>query len=245
MRASLVIPVYNEEDSIDPLGDELRSLLTGWPEFEIIFVDDGSADRTWTRLLAVADRQAAMRVLRLPRHAGQSSALWHGLQAARGDILVTMDGDLQSNPSDIPRLIGALDLADVVCGYRTSRCDTWGRRMASQIGNCVRQWVLHDGVRDTGCGLKAFRRECLADLPPLDGMHRFMPAYFRLHGRKVIELAVEHRPRRHGKSKYTILRRLPHGLLDLVGFIWLRRRFRPRQQWEEPKARRANDPQTD
>jgi dolichol-phosphate mannosyltransferase len=136
-----------------------------------------------------------------------------------------MDGDLQNNPADLPALLDDMAGVDAVCGFRANRKDTWSRRVGSRIGNSVRNWVTHDGVRDTGCSLKVFRRECINDLPPLKGVHRFMPAYFKLNGRKIREKAVDHRPRAHGVSKYTNLGRLPGTVLDLVGFFWYRKRL--------------------
>jgi glycosyltransferase involved in cell wall biosynthesis len=148
-----------------------------------------------------------------------------GFRQARGAVIVTMDGDLQNDATDIPRLLDALKNCDVVCGYRANRRDTWSRRAASRLANAVRNLVTRDGIRDTGCSLKAFRRECAADLPPLNGVHRFMPAYFRLHGRRIEQIPVNHRARKHGRSKYTNLKRLPATVLDLFGFWWYRRRL--------------------
>lgn len=150
-----------------------------------------------------------------------------GLSAAQGDVLVTMDGDRQNNPADIPHLVSRVGPVDVVCGYRARRRDTWSRRMASRIGNAIRNRVTQDGLRDTGCSLKAFKRECRNDLPPINGAHRFMAAYFKLHGRTIEEIPVDHRPRTKGCSKYTNLSRLPRTTFDLIGFIWYRRRYLP------------------
>lgn len=150
-----------------------------------------------------------------------------GLQNAAGDVLVTMDGDMQNNPADIPKLLEALKDSDVVCGYRANRRDTWSRRVGSRLANRVRNWFTHDGVRDTGCSLKVFKRICVGDLPPLRGVHRFMPAYFKLNGRVMREMPVDHRARTQGQSKYTNLKRLPATIFDLIGFIWYRRRYLP------------------
>jgi dolichol-phosphate mannosyltransferase len=232
VKVSVVIPVYNEADNVGPLVEELASVRGVIPELEVVFVDDGSSDETPQRIRDAVRKYPFTRGWRFPINQGQSAAMLLGLSLATGDILVTMDGDGQNNPADIPRLLEALAQADVVCGYRAHRQDRWTRRVASRIGNRVRNWVTHDGVRDTGCSLKAFRRECVADLPPLRGVHRFMPAYFRLHGRQIVELAVDHRPRVRGHSKYTNLRRLPATLFDLFGFLWYRSRC---LRWPTPE----------
>jgi len=225
MKISVVIPVYNEEDNVVPLAEEFGPVAAAFPGLEVIFVDDGSADATAARIAEAARRWPYVRGLGARRNAGQSAATLAGLRAAAGDVLVTLDGDGQNNPADIPRLVEKLSEADVVCGYRAKRRDSWSRRAGSRIGNGVRNRFTRDGVRDTGCSLKAFRRACLDDLPPVNGVHRFMPAYFRLHGRRIVELPVDHRPRTRGRSKYTNLRRLPRTLFDLVGFCWYRRRL--------------------
>ncbi len=230
MRVSVVIPVYNEEDNILPLVQEFVPLAERLEGLEVIPVDDGSTDATAEHLRACRAGHPWLRPLRLERNSGQSAAMLAGLRAAAGDVLVTMDGDLQNNPADIPRLLEPIGRFDVVCGYRAKRRDRWSRRAASRIGNRVRNAFTRDGIRDTGCSLKAFRRECVGDLPSVDGVHRFMPAYFKLHGRRVTEIPVDHRPREHGRSKYTNLKRLPRTAFDLVGFSWYRARRLPRAE---------------
>lgn len=224
MHVSIVIPVYNEEGNLPVLVEELGRLRAWQGDLEVVVVDDGSNDRTGERIEALRREHAFLAPIRLPERRGQSAALLAGLRAARGEILVTLDGDLQNDPADVPRLVDALGDADVVCGYRARRQDRLSRRLGSRAANRVRNWVTRDGIRDTGCSLKAFRRPCLDDLPPLQGVHRFMPAYFKLCGRDIREIPVNHRPRRHGRSKYTNLGRLPATLLDLFGFWWYRRR---------------------
>jgi len=225
MKISVVVPVYNEEGNIRPLAEELQAPALQGLDLEAVFVDDGSADATWAQIEACSEAFPAVRGLRMPRNCGQSAAMLAGLRSARGEVLVTMDGDLQNDPADIARLVEALDDGtDVVCGWRAERRDRWSRRAASRIGNAVRNRFTRDGIRDTGCSLKAFRRPCIGDLPPLDGVHRFMPAYFLLHGRTIRQIPVGHRPRIHGTSKYTNWCRLPRTLFDLVGFCWYRRR---------------------
>ena len=224
MGVSVVIPVYNEQENVLPLAAEFVPLLTGLPDLEVLFVDDGSSDATPDRIREAAAKHAFVRGVRTTRNCGQTSAMLSGLRAAQGDVLVTMDGDLQNNPADIPRLLEALADADAVCGYRAKRRDTWSRRVASRLGNAVRNRFTQDGIRDTGCSLKAFRRACVDDLPPVNGAHRFMPAYFRIHGRRIVQIPVDHRARQHGTSKYTNLKRLPRTVFDLIGFCWYRSR---------------------
>ena len=225
MRLSVIVPVYNEEDCIPPLVAELVALEQQLPDLEVLLVDDGSTDNTWPRIVEATATHPCLRGIRCAENRGQSSAMLVGLRSATGDGLATMDGDLQNNPANLPAMVEALADCDVVCGYRATRKDSWSRRAASRIANAVRNRVTHDGIRDTGCSLKVFRAECVENLPPLDGVHRFMPAYFRLHGRSIKEIPVDHRPREHGVSKYTNLKRLPRGIRDLAGFSWYRNRL--------------------
>jgi dolichol-phosphate mannosyltransferase len=224
VKVSVVIPVYQEQDNVIPLLEEFVPVAQRLPGLEVIVVDDGSTDATWSRLVEAGARFPFLRGIRADRNRGQSAAMLLGLQEARGEILVTLDGDRQNNPADIPRLVEATRQVDAVCGYRAHRRDTWSRRMASRIGNGIRNAVTHDGLRDTGCSLKAFRRVCAGDLPHVNGVHRFMGAYFRLAGRSIEQLPVDHRPRTQGVSKYTNLKRLPRTAFDLIGFLWYRSR---------------------
>jgi dolichol-phosphate mannosyltransferase len=227
MRVSIVVPVYNEEDNINPLARELDALSSSISDLEVLFVDDGSTDGTWQKIKDCMADMKSVRGLRYRTNRGQSSATLIGLQKAGGDVLVTIDGDMQNNPEDIPKLVEQLTDCDVVCGYRANRKDTWARRYGSKLANRARNAFTKDGVRDTGCSLKAFRKECVSDLPPVRGVHRFMPAYFRMNGRKLKEMPADHRPRTLGTSKYTNLQRLPRTIFDLVGFIWYRSRYLP------------------
>ena len=225
MKVSIVIPVYNEQDNILPLAEELNRLTAALTGLEVLLVDDGSRDQTWARIQEAHARFPCVNGIHYDRNRGQSSAMLVGLTHAAGDVVVTLDGDLQNNPADIPRLVAELGDGDVVCGYRAKRKDTWARRVGSRLANRVRNWGTRDGMRDTGCSLKAFRKACVADLPPVEGVHRFMPAYFKLHGRRIKEMAVDHRPRTHGQSKYTNMKRLPRTIFDLFGFVWYRKRY--------------------
>jgi dolichol-phosphate mannosyltransferase len=214
---SVIIPVYNEEENVPILQAELRAALRG-ADHEFIFVDDGSADRTVERIEAAPN----LRVIRFEKNAGQSAAIYAGLQAARGAILVLIDGDLQNDPADIPKLVGEVSRgADLVCGYRAQRRDTRIKRLTSRIANAVRSRYTKDGVRDTGCTLKAMRRECVGALVPFKGMHRFIPALIKDAGYRLVEITVNHRPRRFGQTKYGLGNRAVRATIDMFGVRWL------------------------
>ena len=214
---SVIVPVYNEEENVPILQAELRAALRGI-DHELIFVDDGSIDRTVERIEAAPN----LRVIRFEKNAGQSAAMYAGLQAARGAILVLIDGDLQNDPADIPKLIKEISRgADLVCGYRAQRRDTLVKRLTSRIANVVRSRYTKDGVRDTGCTLKAMRRECVAVLFPFKGMHRFIPALIKDAGYQLVEIPVNHRPRRFGQTKYGLGNRAMRATIDMFGVRWL------------------------
>jgi dolichol-phosphate mannosyltransferase len=231
---SIVIPVCNEEENVEPLARETADALAAHASHEIIFVDDGSTDGT--AAAALRARAAGLSQLRLLRHArrsGQSAAIATGVRAARAPLIATLDGDGQNDPGDIPRLVAALrssqsDRLRLVIGNRTTRRDTWIRRVSSRIANGVRARLLRDGTPDTGCGLKVFDRAVFLDMPRFDHMHRFMPALFRREGYDVISVPVNHRERSRGRSKYGLHNRLWVGIVDLVGLVWLLRRPSPR-----------------
>jgi dolichol-phosphate mannosyltransferase len=222
---SVVIPAYNEEPNVGPCFHELREVLEalGRP-FEVIFVDDGSTDGTFAALTALAQADARVRVIRFRANAGQTAALDAGFRASRGDLVVTMDADLQNDPQDIPGLLAALGSHDAICGWRVDRRDSWTKRVASRVANAVRQLFTGDGIHDTGCMLKVFRREALSGLRLYRGMHRFLPALLQLEGCRVGEIPVRHRPRRAGRSKYGNWGRLWAGLADLWAVRWMARR---------------------
>ena len=216
-QVSVIVAVYNEAESISELQRELALALKEISH-EILFVDDGSQDRTVDQI----KRTSSVRVLEFEKNAGQSAAIYAGLTAARGNILVLIDGDLQNDPHDIPRLLAEIDKgADLVCGYRANRKDTWFKRIQSQIANSVRSRFTKDGVRDTGCTLKAMRRECVEALVPFHGMHRFIPALIKGFGYKITEIPVNHRARLHGFSKYSFGNRALHATIDMFGVRWL------------------------
>jgi len=219
---SVIVPLFNEEENMSILQSELKAALAGI-DHEMIFVDDGSIDRTLERIETAPN----VRVIRFEKNTGQSAAIYAGLQAAHGATTVLIDGDLQNDPTDIPRLLAEIDRgADLVCGYRARRKDTLLKRLTSRIANFVRSRFTKDYVRDTGCTLKAMRRDCVSALLPFKGMHRFIPALVKGAGYRLVEIPVNHRPRRFGQSKYGLGNRALRATIDMFGVRWLlSRRF--------------------
>ncbi len=214
---SIVVPLFNEEENMSILQSELRTALAGL-DHEIIFVDDGSTDRSAEKIESVPN----VRVLRFERNTGQSAALYAGIKAARGQTIVMIDSDLQNDPADIPRLLEEISRgADLACGYRVKRKDTVTKRLTSRIANLVRSRFTKDYVRDTGCTLKAMRRECATALVPFKGMHRFIPALIKGAGYRLVEIPVNHRPRRFGRTKYGLGNRAVRATVDMFGVRWL------------------------
>jgi dolichol-phosphate mannosyltransferase len=227
-RLSIVVPVKNEEDNILVLVEEIEGACAGLAPFEVIYVDDGSTDATVERVLAARATRPWLRLIRHDASSGQSAAVRSGVQAARGPIVATLDGDGQNDPAFIPKLVAALDDPGtaLAAGQRVGRKDGAYKKWQSRIANGVRERVLRDGTRDTGCGLKAFRRDVYLALPYFDALHRFMPALVRRDGYKIAHVDVIDRPRHAGRSNYGLLDRLWVGILDLVGVWWLVRRRR-------------------
>ncbi|MFM1959255.1 MAG: hypothetical protein RL588_772 [Pseudomonadota bacterium] len=228
-EVSVVVPVYNESGAAPDLAREIAAAFQGW-SVEILFVDDCSRDDTRERLAALKPELPSLRLLAHGANAGQSRAVRTGVLAARGDIIVTLDGDGQNDPADAPRLVEALkagpaDLA-LVGGERVRRQDSAAKKIASRVGNGVRKRLLKDTANDTGCGLKAFRREAFLRLPYFDHIHRYLPALMLREGYRTAFLPVGHRPRTTGASKYTNLGRLWASLSDLRGVMWLQSRAR-------------------
>ena len=214
---SVIVPLFNEEENVSILQSELNTAL-GEIDHEIIFVDDGSVDRTVERIVTAPN----IRVIRFGKNTGQSAAIYAGLEVARGATAVLIDGDLQNDPADIPRLLAEIDRgADLVCGYRAQRKDTLVKRLTSRTANFVRSRFTKDGVRDTGCTLKAMRCECANELVPFKGMHRFIPALVKAAGYRLVEIPVNHRPRRFGQSKYNLGNRALRATIDMFGVRWL------------------------
>ncbi len=223
-RLSVVIPVFNEAPNVRPLVEELAPVLRSLAmPFEIIFVDDGSTDNTREILETVASEDANVRVVSLSRNYGQTAAFDAGFKAASGEIVVTMDGDLQNDPHDIPKLLQEMGRYDLVCGWRWNRKDKLLKRISSAVANYVRRKTCRDRFKDIGCSLKAYRRECLDKIKLYDGLHRFFPILFEMEGFRVAEVKVNHRPRRHGKSKNNIRNRLVKGFRAMKCVAWLKK----------------------
>jgi dolichol-phosphate mannosyltransferase len=225
-QLTVVIPVFNESGNLQPLVDEIECALSRRMRFEVIVVDDGSNDATPVEIASLASARPWLRSETHPCNRGQSAAIRTGIRSANAPVIAVIDGDGQNDPADIPKLFAALRLTDdgMAVGERRNRRDTWSRRFSSRIANRVRSSLLHDGIKDTGCGLKVFYRDEFLELPAFDHMHRFLPALMQQMGRKVRSIPVNHRPRRHGRSKYGIRNRFGAGIVDLLGVMWLRRR---------------------
>jgi len=236
MTVSVVVPVKDEAENVAALAREIAAALAGEPDYEILFVDDGSHDGTAARLSALKNEIPNFHPLRHDRNLGQSRAIRTGVRAAEGNIIVTLDGDGQNDPADIPALLKALradPALGLVSGVRVKRKDTASRRIASRLGNGIRQALLKDGARDTGCGLKAFYRDAFLELPYFDHIHRYLIALVQREGWKVAFVPVNHRPRMAGRSKYTNLGRTLVSVHDMLGVRWLQRRHGGRAKVEE------------
>ena len=227
-QLSVVVPVFNERDNIPPLLAEIAAALRGKLDFEIIYVDDDSTDDSRAVLNAQKASYPELRVLHHVTRSGQSTAVWNGVHAARAPWVATLDGDGQNDPADIPKLLAARDAAEaqikLFAGWRTTRRDSFNKRISSKIANAVRSRMLRDATPDTGCGLKLFERATFLELPYFDHMHRYLPALVLRAGGKVMSVPVNHRPRERGKSNYGTLDRALVGIVDLFGVAWLQRR---------------------
>ena len=225
---SIVVPVYNEEENLPLLWPEIQEALAPTAlTFEVIFVDDGSQDRSAEIVREFRERDARVRLLRLKANAGETAATDAGFKATRGRFVVVMDADLQNDPHDIPNLLSHLDQWDAVTGWRVNRAagDPWVRRLSSRIANRVRNKLSEETVQDSGCTFRAFRRECLRDLVLYKGFHRFVPTLLKLKGFRVLEIPVNHRPRRFGQSKYGIGNRAVRAFVDLMVVRWMKDRM--------------------
>ena len=222
---SVVVPVYNEEENLETLCTELHSALSrvDCPS-EICFVDDCSTDNS----LAVIDKLAAahpeVRCIAFEKNAGQSAALYAGFQGARGDVIITLDADLQNDPADIPAMLKHFGEYDMITGWRQNRQDTLSKKIGSKVGNAFRNWMTAETIHDTGCSLKIMRADMVKKIKMFRGLHRFLPTLMRLEGAKVMEMPVNHRPRLHGVSKYNNWRRGIEGFQDVLAVQWMQKR---------------------
>lgn len=223
---SIVIPVYNEAENIMPLVKRLESALRAAPgPTEILFVDDGSSDQTLALLKAAQENDARVRIAHFRRNLGQTAAMAAGFRLARGEAVVTIDGDLQNDPQEMLRLVEMLGEWDAVCGIRVRRQDSLWKRISSRIANAFRNWLTGDSIVDTGCTLKAYRRECLERLELYQGMHRFLPTLLKMRGFRVTQVPVSHHPRLGGKTKYGTWGRLKKGLVDVWAVRWMKKNW--------------------
>ena len=235
MELSLVVPAYNERENLTPLLAEIDSALTG-RSYEVIVVDDGSTDGTLETLKTLRRTHPQLHVIAFERNAGQTAAFAAGFRSARAPIVITLDADLQNDPADIPMLVDTLQRtgATAVAGYRAARRDTPWKRLQSRIANGVRNRLNGEVIRDTGCSLKAFRTDAVRAVPLFGGMHRFLPTLIKMQGGTVTEVAVRHRPRRHGATKYGMWNRVWRSLIDAFAVRWMQRRalrYRVREEY--------------
>lgn len=225
IQLSVVVPVYNEEANILPLTRELQAALKeAGASYEIVYVDDASTDATWRQIGEARKIDPHVRGLKHCRNAGQSAALWTGIQNSTAPLLATLDGDLQNDPADFPRLLEALQDSDFVCGVRAKRRDSWLRRISSRIARKARKAALGVDFCDTGCAMRVFKRSALDGLFPFNGLHRFLPVLVHAGGNKTTELPINHRPRVAGVSKYGLWNRLWRGIYDLFAISWYLKR---------------------
>lgn len=222
---SVVIPLKNEVGNIEVLISELEPVMKNLEKpWELICIDDGSTDGTGKLLLKLSKEKPFMRILTFPRNYGQSSAFDAGFKAAKGEFVITLDGDGQNDPKDIPSLVRLIPTCDLVCGIRTKRKDTFVKRATSRMANLVRNFLVDDGVADTGCSLKIYRTSCLEKIKMYQGMHRFLPALFNIEGFRIQQIPVNHRERLRGKSNYNFFNRSFNTIADLLAVRWMKKR---------------------
>lgn len=222
---SIIIPLFNEADNVAPLAKQVFAALQAETRtVELVLVDDASTDGTWEQIKTAHQAEPRVRGVRHGRNAGQSAALWTGFRSSEAPIIATLDGDLQNDPADLPRLLAGLADHDLVCGMRVARQDNFLRRVSSRIARAARKTVLGVDFRDTGCGFRVFKRTVLEPLFAFNGFHRFMPVLAHHAGAKVCEIPVNHRPRVAGVSKYGVWNRLGRGVVDLFAVAWYQKR---------------------
>jgi len=228
-KIGIIVPFYNEEDNVVPLVEEIQQVLDGFVDYEMVLVDDGSTDQTNQRLQDLKKASQRIHIVKHKKNAGQSTSILSGVRYSECDWIVTLDGDGQNNPADIPKIIKALSQSEhpvstIVMGHRQKRNDSWVKLMSSRIANNFRKLLLRDDCLDAGCGLKIFSRDFFLSLPHFNHFHRFLPILFKRAGGRVINQPISHRPRMRGESKYGISNRLWVGLVDIIGVLWLLRR---------------------
>lgn len=217
IRFSLILPAYNERENLPVLMPKIIDVLSKLGnDYEIIIIDDGSTDGTPEIIGSILKQSPKIKYTKHEKNLGLSRALETGYKMASGDIIITMDSDLQYDPKDIPKLIEKLDKYDLVCGYRHMRLDYFIKRFSSKIANYIRNLITDENIKDAGCIFRALRRECLKDIEFFDGFHRFLPTLFKINGYKVIEVEVKHFPRIYGKSKYGIRNRIISTFFDTL-----------------------------
>jgi dolichol-phosphate mannosyltransferase len=222
---SIVAPVYNEEENLPILVSQLVNVLNPLGKsYEIIFVDDASEDRSRSLLKEMVSKVPQIRILGFKKNCGETAAGAAGLKEARGDVVITIDADLQNDPKDIPMMLDYLKEYDLVTGWRQKRNDSWVKRVTAKIANGIRNTLSGETIRDSGCTYRGYRRECLENIKLYKGMHRFMPTLVKMEGFRVIEVPIAHRPRQFGVSKYTTWNRMWRAFVDLLAVRWMKSR---------------------
>ncbi len=230
---SFIIPLYNEEYNLPLLTQEVIAVASDLKEkFEVLFIDDGSTDKSLQILKNLRDKYPQIRIISFKHNCGQSAAFDCGFRAAKGDIIATLDADLQNDPKDIPKMIEKLKDCDMVYGWRKKRKDPLLKLISSKIANFIRNAVSGENIKDVGCSLKVYKKKCLNNLKLYNGMHRFLPTLIKFEGFKICEVEVSHRPRKYGKSKYNTRKRLIWPFLDLLAVTWMKKRYL-KYGWEE------------
>jgi len=225
MEYSVVIPVYDERESLEILLKELSKVMDSLQgEYEIICVNDGSRDGSDEVLRELKSKYRRLKVIEFERNYGLTAALDAGFSIVKGEIVISMDGDMQNDPGDIPKLLKEIGDYDVVCGVRSGRYDPWLRIVSSRIANYIRNKITRENITDVGCTLRAYKRKFLSRLRLFDGMHRFLPTLLKMEGAKVVEVKVSHHPRLYGKTKFGIWNRLFKSFIDLLAVVWMQKR---------------------
>lgn len=225
IEISVVVPVFNEEENLPILIPEIVEVLRSLGKrYEMIFVDDGSVDRSRQLLKEMRPHYPQMRILGFKKNCGETAAGAAGLREAKGEIVITIDADLQNDPKDIPTMLETLKNYDMVTGWRREREDSWMKRITSRMANRIRNQLSGETIRDSGCTFRAYKRECLRNIKWFKGMHRFVPTLVKMEGFRVVEIPISHRPRKFGVSKYTTWNRMGRAFIDLLAVKWMRSR---------------------